>query len=194
MLALEFVQGDELGWTAASNLSDGCGEFYTGAAWADQKGPNACWQHGNYIGQKVLVNIVGTGGEMEQITAEALEPYLRLVASAAESNLQIGLESGFRTYAKQKDLYDGYIAKKPGYNLAAKPGKSNHQHGQAFDLNPGGFDGDPVYDWLKVNGPRLGFIRTVNGEHWHWEYLPKEAAELAKHGRFKRTDIPDGPH
>ena len=185
----EFAQGEDLGWTAASNLSDGCAEFYTGASWADQRGPNACWDHGTYIGQKLLVNIVGTGGELEQITVETMGPYFRLVEEAARVNLQIGIESGFRTFAKQKELFDGFKAGKPGFNLAAPPGGSNHQHGQAFDFNTRGFDGHPVYDWLKRNGPRLGFIRTVNKEHWHWEYLPAEAAQLAQHGGFKRAGI-----
>lgn len=186
-----FAQGPELGWTAASNLSQGCAEFYTGAAWADQRGPNACWERGVYKGAKVLVNIVGTGGEMEQITLDSLEPYFRLVNEAAGVNLQIGVESGFRTFAKQKELFDGFIARRPGFNLAAEPGRSNHQHGQAFDLNTHGFDGFPIYDWLKQHGPRLGFIRTVSGEHWHWEYLPDEAAQLAARGRFKRDSVDD---
>lgn len=187
----DFVRGEEIGWTAASNLSDGCAEFYASGAWADQRGPNACWDHGNYIGQKVLANIVGTGGEMEQITLDTMGPYLRMVEEAARENLQVGIESGFRTYAKQKELYDGYIARRPGYNLAAPAGRSNHQHGQAFDLNTRGFDGHPVYDWLKLNGPRHGFIRTVSGEHWHWEYIPEEAAQLAAQGKFKRDGVDD---
>jgi hypothetical protein len=184
-----FTQGEELGWTSASNLADGCAEFYTAQEWADQRGPNACWDHGAFVGQKLLVNIVGTGGEMEQITLETLAPYFRLVEEAAKENLQIGIESGFRTFMKQKELFDGFQAHKPGFNLAAAPGRSNHQHGQAFDLNTRGFDGHPVYDWLKRNGPRLGFIRTVNKEHWHWEYVPAEAAQLAKQGGFKRANV-----
>ncbi len=74
-------------------------------------------------------------------------------------------------------------------NLAARPGRSNHQHGQAFDLNTGGFDGNRIYDWMKKNGPRFGFIRTVNREHWHWEYRPEEAAELAARGEFKLASV-----
>jgi len=68
-------------------------------------------------------------------------------------------------------------------NLAARPSYGVHEHGQGFDLNTGGFDGDPVYDWLKKSGPRLGFIRTVNREHWHWEYRPEDAAGLAAEGK-----------
>jgi hypothetical protein len=184
-----FKQGEEVGWTAASNLSEGCSDAYGSAEWADQQGPNACWRSGKFIGQKLLVNIVGTGGELEQITVESLGAYLKLVEEAAKENLAVGLESGFRTYAKQKALHDGFLAKKPGFNLAARPGTSNHQHGQAFDLNTGGFDGNPVYDWMKKNGPRLGFIRTVNKEHWHWEYMPEEAPAFVKAKKFKLDKV-----
>jgi LAS superfamily LD-carboxypeptidase LdcB len=163
--------------------------MYGSAEWANQRGANACWRHGAFIGQKVLVNIVGTGGELEQITLESLEPYLNLVAEAAKLNLAVGLESGFRTFAKQKALHDGFLARKPGFNLAAAPGNSNHQHGQAFDLNTGGFDGHPIYDWLKQHGPSLGFIRTVNKEHWHWEYMPNEAPAFVKAKKFKLDKV-----
>jgi hypothetical protein len=184
-------RGEELGWTAASNLSEGCAAFYNSPAWSDQQGPNACWDHGKFVGQKLLVNIVGTGGEMEQITYENLDAYFTLINAAAKDNIIIGIESGFRTYAKQKYLYDGYKAKKPGFNLAAAPGRSNHQHGQAFDFNTRGFDGHPVYDWLKQHGPAFGFIRTVKNEHWHWEYRPADAAALAKQGKFKPDSLVD---
>jgi len=185
----ESVIEDELGWTSAANLTAGWSDIFGTAAWTDQTGPNAAWELGKFIGAKVLVNIVGTGGELEQITFDTLAPYLKLKDAAAKKNIVIGLESGFRTFAKQKLLFDGFKAKKPGFNLAAAPGRSNHQNGKAFDLNTRGFDGFPVYDWLKKNGPALGFIRTVNKEHWHWEYRPEEAAVLAKAGRFKTANV-----
>jgi hypothetical protein len=180
---------DELGWTAATNLTAGWSDVFGAAAWTSQTGPNAAWELGKFIGAKVLVNIVGTGGELEQITLDTLEPYLKLIGAAAKKNVIIGLESGFRTFEKQKQLFDGFKAKKPGFNLAAAPGRSNHQNGKAFDLNTRGFDGSPVYDWLKKNGPAFGFIRTVNKEHWHWEYRPADAAVLAKAGQFKTANV-----
>lgn len=173
---------EDLGWTTAANLTAGCSQAFLAAAWSDQKGPNACWQGGNYLGAKLLVNIVGAGSEMEQITFESLAAYLKLREAAAQNHLDLSLESGFRTYQKQAELYRLYKAGRG--NLAAVPGASNHQHGQAFDLNTHGFDGDPMYDWLKKHAPSLGFIRTVNKEHWHWEYLPDLAATLARQGKF----------
>jgi hypothetical protein len=174
---------EELGWTAAANLAEGCAKFFTGPEWIDQKGANACWRLGSYIGTKILVNIVGNGGEMEQITYESVAPYFALRDAALEANLLLAVESGFRTYRHQEKLYDLFLSGKG--NRAAKPGRSNHQHGQAFDLNTLGYDGTPMYDWLKKNAPKFGFLRTVSGEHWHWEYLPAQAAQIAKNGGFK---------
>lgn len=174
---------EEIGWTSAGNLTEGCTTYFASAGWIDTKGANACWQKGVFLGAKILVNIVGNGGEMEQITLESVAPYFALRDAAAEVNLQLAVESGFRTYQHQNQLYNLYLKGKG--NLAAKPGRSNHQHGQAFDLNTLGFDGTPMYDWLKKNAPKFGFLRTVNKEHWHWEYLPKEAAQAVKNGTFK---------
>ena len=174
--------GEEIGWTASSNLVDGC---------SDLRAPTACWRHGKFIGHKALVDIVGTGGEMEQITEDTLEPYLALIEEAAFHNLSIGIESGFRTHRKQQELYEGWRARRPGFNRAAEPGMSNHQHGQALDLNTRGFDGNPIYDWMKKHGPQLGFVRTVSREHWHWEYRPDDAHQLAKTNKYKLPNVID---
>ncbi|MBC7911352.1 MAG: D-alanyl-D-alanine carboxypeptidase family protein [Pyrinomonadaceae bacterium] len=126
---------------------------------------------------------------MEQITLDSLDAYLKLKDEALQDNINLAIESAFRTFARQANLRRLFEAGKG--NPAAKPGRSDHQHGQAFDLNThhDKFDGDPIYDWLKMNGPRLGFIRTVSGEPWHWEYVPAEAKTLAELGRFKRSGI-----
>ncbi len=180
---------ERIGWTAASNLTEGWSPVFTTDAWTDDTGPNACWRDGSFIGAKLLVDIVGTGGQMEQITFDSMGPYLRLVAAAARTNVTIAVNSGFRTFGSQKRLHDLFLAGMG--DLAAPPGGSNHQHGQAFDLNTTGFDGTTVYDWLKRRGPKLGFIRTVGGEHWHWEYRPDDAARLAAGGTFKLEHVVD---
>ena len=195
---LEIADGNavvsaEIGWTRTANLRDGCADFYFSDDWTNQKGPNACWDHGSYIGAKLLVNIVGFGGEMEQVTFDSLAPYLAMMKAAEdEANLQISINSAFRTFQRQANLYALYKAGKG--NLAAVPGRSNHQHGQAFDLNTrhNVFDGsDKVYEWLKRNAPKHGFVRAVSNESWHWEYRPAIAAQLAA-GQFMMPGIHDG--
>ena len=182
----QLTLGAEIGWTAASNLTEGCSQVFFTPAWKDEKGANACWQKGAYIGARVLVEIVGVGGESEQITLASLAPYLKLKDAAAVKNLTLGIESAFRTFARQAALYQLFLAGQG--NLAAKPGASNHQHGQAFDLNTRGFD-TPLYLWMTKNAPKLGFIRTVPKEHWHWEHRPTEAAALAAQGKFKLPGV-----
>jgi hypothetical protein len=182
--------GEEIGWTKATNLKDGCADLYFSAAWKDDQGPNGCWRQGSPIGQKLLVNIAGSGAQMEQITLDSLEPYLRLKAAAEEDNIPLSIISAFRTYAHQVELWNLYQSGEG--HKAAEPGSSHHQHGQAFDLNTleNVFNGtDRIYEWLKHNAPQHGFIRTVSNESWHWEYRPAEAATLAAQGKFKLSGV-----
>jgi hypothetical protein len=180
------------GWTSSRNLR---GKFVNETlgerppANDDQKGDNAAWEAGSFIGQKTLVAIVAVDLQVKRIMLETAKAYLDLVADARTAGVTVALTSGFRTFAEQTFLFDGFSAHKPGFNTAAVPGRSNHQHGRAFDIAVSGFDGDPVYDWLKRNAPRLGFIRTVNKEPWHWEFRPEQAAALAANGRFKADGV-----
>lgn len=189
----QMVPGEEIGWTRASNLRDGCSDGFFTSEWSDQKGPNACWDKGSYIGAKVLVNIIGFGGEMEQVTIDSLDAYMKMKDAAEDQdNITISINSAFRTFERQADLFRRFKAGTG--NKAAPPGASNHQHGQAFDLNTrhNVFNGtDKVYEWLKRNAPRHGFVRTVSNESWHWEYRPKDAARLAP-GQFMLPGISDG--
>lgn len=186
----QIVTAEEIGWTRDVNLADGWSEEYQQSSFGDHEGRNAAWRGGNFIGQRVLVDIIGTGGQSENVTLAGLEAYMRLKeALAANDNITLGIESGFRSMPRQKVLFD--LFKHHGGNRAAVPGTSNHQHGQAFDLNTTDkiFDksnpSDPVYRALKKNGPSLGFTRTVSNEPWHWEFRPAEASE---HG-FKMPGV-----
>jgi D-alanyl-D-alanine carboxypeptidase len=182
----QMIAEDEIGWTKTLNLADGWSAEYAGDSFADQQGPNAAWRGGEFIGQKVLVDIVGTGGQQENVTLAGLEPYRKLTDALGENeNILLSIESGFRSFPRQVKLRELFEAHHG--NLAAKPGFSNHQHGQAFDLNTTDklFDDDPIYRALKKHGPPLGFIRTVSDEPWHWEFRPADAAE---HG-FKMPGV-----
>lgn len=163
-------------WTAVANLAPG---------WANYKGNYAAWRSstssktkGDYIGQIDLVRIIGAGAEpgtarVLSIAASTLEPYSALVAAAAASGHAIRLRAGFRTYAEQEELWNSYRNGKAA--KTARPGRSSHQSGLAFDLDTESFT-SPLYRWLVENAPRFGFIRTVGREHGHWEYRPEAAA------------------
>ena len=185
-----YVLAENFGWTAASNLKGGFLNHTLSESLPeneDQKGSHAAWDGGRFLKQLTLINIVGADNQVKQVSEENIDHYLALVRAAEdEASIQLPLKSGFRAYPKQEYLYNGYKRGLPGFNLAAKPGFSNHQDGFAFDFAISGYEGNPRYDWLKKNGPRFGFVRTVSGEPWHWEYRPEAARSGFKTNRVLR--------
>lgn len=183
-----FVNADGFGWTSSKNLKNKfLNETLATFEPADdnQKGANAAWDNGKFLKQLALVQIVGADGQFKFISQDIADEYLALVNAAEKDGVLLALRSGFRTYPKQEMLHNGFIKKLPGFNLAAKPGFSNHQDGFAYDFTISGYEGNALYDWLKAHGPAHGFVRTVNKEPWHWEYRP----EVAKTGAFKTSKV-----
>src|SRR5437899_1951422 len=114
-------------------------------------------------GEKTKLKIVSCGNsEAEVHTAIAF----RAMARAAEkAGVDLRIRSGFRSHAKQKELYKDYV--KGRGHLAARPGFSNHESGRALDIYITDYR---VLEWLGKHGAEYGFHRTVPGEAWHWEY------------------------
>ncbi|MEO9779013.1 MAG: M15 family metallopeptidase [Paracoccaceae bacterium] len=175
------VSGRHFGWTATTNFQGAFRNVTLGKidpeSGAGRYAETAAWSRGDYVGQVALVKIVDAGLELENLTQDTIEPYFAMVQAAAADSIVIVINSGFRTYAAQKYLYDNWKKGVTGFNLAAKPGHSNHQNGTALDIPVSGGPGLPVYDWLAVHATSFGFVRTVKSEYWHWEYRPSDAAE-----------------
>lgn len=146
-------------------------------------------------GAAVNINIAGAFLDMQTAAAKDgvkisinsgfRSPYDSINASAA-SGYKNGKKVGKSTASasSQKYLYDGWLAKKPGFNKAAEPGKSNHGNGIALDLSAGGKSSgrfinvnEKVYEWLVKNSWRYGFVRTVAVEEWHFDYRPDVSAK-----------------
>lgn len=109
----------------------------------------------------IVVTMVD-GKPVETRTASAFE---RMRAAAARAGLTLRVVSGFRTMEHQRALYAAFRAGRG--NLAALPGHSNHQGGNALDLN---VRGAGVLRWLDAHAREFGFRRTVARESWHWEF------------------------
>lgn len=189
--AASALDGSAIGWTSTRNLQGRFVNETLGSlpppANPNRFGPNAAWSKGSYIGQVTLVQIVDATLDIEHIALDTLGPYMALVEAARSDGVAIMINSAFRSYPEQKMLYEGYKKGLAGFNKAAPPGASNHQNGVAFDIPVAGGAGNPAYDWLAGNATRFGFVRTVSGEPWHWEYAPAKA-EAARQAR--RHKIP----
>ncbi|KAI8838359.1 hedgehog signaling/DD-peptidase zinc-binding domain-containing protein [Chytridium lagenaria] len=89
---------------------------------------------------------------------------------ASSDGINIRINSGFRTNAKQAELFSCFQTKACNNgNLAARPGFSNHQNGIALDIN---VVDNAVFRWLSDNAAKFGFVRTVTSEPHHWELRP----------------------
>lgn len=119
------------------------------------------------------------------VTNKVAGPYLELKKAAEADGILLRLNSGFRANeditmpdgtvkAGQDQLYAKYLK---GGNLAAEPGYSNHQNGSALDID---VSDSITYKWLVQNAIKKGFIRSVQSEAWHWEFIPDASSIYAK--------------
>lgn len=138
------------------------------------------------------------GNESMQLRANTTDALEEMVTAAHKDGIELMLSSGFRSYAYQESLYNGYV-KSQGQAVAdtqsARPGYSEHQTGLAVDLRTINgtcelqkcFGDLPEGKWLADNAYKYGFIiRYSNGskptvgyeyEPWHVRYIGKSAAE-----------------
>jgi len=136
-------------------------------------------------------------GLSSNVTNKANEMF---AAAKKEKGYNLKIQSGFRSYATQKRLYNNYVSsrgKSAADTFSARPGHSEHQSGLAFDVceNSGkykdacinsNFDSTEEAKWLSDNSYKYGFIlRYPSGktnetgykyESWHFRYVGVELA------------------
>lgn len=126
------------------------------------------------------------------VDPEAQSALDEMSAAASEDGISLWVQSGFRSYSYQSQLYENYAAQ-DGYaeadRYSARPGHSEHQTGLAFDLNSlsTSFGETAEGKWLAANCWKYGFIirypqgkESVTGymyEPWHVRYLGKDTAK-----------------
>jgi hypothetical protein len=117
-----------------------------------------------------------------RVSSSVAKRWKTLYTAAKKANITLVADSSFRSMEKQRELYNCYVSKRcNGGNYASKPGFSNHQMGEAIDIdivpnrtdpslttcrnNPGKY---PVFQWLNRIGPYQGIHAAVPSECWHW--------------------------
>jgi D-alanyl-D-alanine carboxypeptidase len=127
--------------------------------------------------------------QLRSTTAKALES---MFAVAKTDNINLMISSGYRSYTYQVSLYGSYVSsmgQARADTQSARPGFSEHQTGQALDIEPTSrkcevaqcFADTPEGKWLVANAYRYGFILrytpadvAVTGyesEPWHYRYV-----------------------
>jgi D-alanyl-D-alanine carboxypeptidase len=215
--------GDDLAVIAAI----GGGEAFrtaaasTGSACLDLHGAGRLWVVANKLhpldpidhwptpqAQPQDIRVVSGGGWLRADAADALDA---LAAASVDAGAgRLGVDSAFRPYAYQVELYNGYVSSR-GQEAAdlrsARPGHSEHQTGLAVDVVACGSSGCTSHDgfrgttqalWLEDNAWRYGFIvryedgqTPVTGyawEPWHLRYIGVELAAAYRDGGYRTLE------
>ena len=109
--------------------------------------------------------VINTRGDI--LSVEAAEAFARMERDAG---FPILINSAYRTNAHQQYLFDLNAERKrkgQKYVTVAPPGRSYHQSGRAIDVTRG-----RSRNFVRDNGERFKFYRTVPSESWHFEYRP----------------------
>lgn len=130
--------------------------------------------------------------QMREVAADALE---ELFAAAEEDGFDLVAASGYRSFDRQKDIYERNVAeygKEKTDTFSAQPGTSEHQTGLAMDVTSAqvafqleqSFGETSEGEWLAENAHEHGFIiRYLEGsqgitgymyEPWHLRYVGKD--------------------
>ena len=140
-------------------------------------------------------NLVDTGIPFDALPGDpkrllekkAAQAALALFSRGRQENISLYGISGYRSFARQKELFTGspYVA---------APGTSEHQSGLALDVScpaihmelTEAFDQTPEYAWLLRYAPLYGFIlrypankisiTKIPYEPWHIRYVTKPLA------------------
>jgi putative chitinase len=102
------------------------------------------------------------------------------------------INSGYRSSAQQQPLWDAAVAKygpEMASKYAAKPGRSPHNMGMAFDVNSS--DGN----FLEKSGllKAYGFTRPLGNEKWHVEPILNNRLQMANEiNNVKLVTAPKG--
>ncbi|MDU9693569.1 NlpC/P60 family protein [Priestia aryabhattai] len=102
-----------------------------------------------------------SGVNLDKVNPELL---IRISAVAKHYGKKITINSGYRTFEKQKELYDAYHSGRSSVE-AAKPGNSRHNYGLAIDVD------DWVQQLSEADIKKFGLHKPVSSENWHVEPL-----------------------
>jgi D-alanyl-D-alanine carboxypeptidase len=150
---------------------------------------------------------------MRKEAAGALE---KLFARAESEGIELRAVSGYRSYARQKVIYDTNVrnrGEKEASRVSSAPGNSEHQTGLTIDISTPSvgnaldesFGQTTEGKWLAEHAPEYGFvIRYLEGaedktgyvyEPWHIRYVGTDlapdlaASELTVEEYFDETNI-----
>lgn len=153
----------------------------------------------NYIPDDLIIindnndKLLNSSPQKNMIRKIAYNDFIQFQKHAKINNIFIIVDSGYRSYMFQKELFD-YYKNELGdlvYKRVALEGCSEHQTGLAIDLaftdGTEFNENDKRVKWLEKNSYKYGFILRYplgkenitgyNYEPWHFRYVGKSLAK-----------------
>jgi D-alanyl-D-alanine carboxypeptidase len=136
-----------------------------------------------------------------QMRKEAAEALTKMFDAASRDGITLSANSGYRSYAEQKTIYDQHVqsmGEAKANAISSKPGESEHQTGLAVDLTCDEMEGDLQQTfvdtdegkWVAAHAQDYGYIvrfpkgaEKITGyeyEPWHLRYLGVDLAKKVK--------------
>jgi hypothetical protein len=140
---------------------------------------------GNLIRKDGGGSVSGTQG----LTADFSQRLTQMILDARAQGIDLGVGSGYRSYEKQKRLWEQALKKYGSPEKARKwvapPGGSFHNKGLAVDLNANGqFLGkdanSKATEWAHANAKKYGLHFRMGHEPWHIEPIEKTKSNSEK--------------
>lgn len=140
---------------------------------------------GNLIRKQPGGSVSGTQG----LTADFSQRLTQFILDAKAQGIDLGIGSGYRSYEKQKRLWEQALKKYGSPEKARKwvapPGGSFHNKGLAVDLNSNGqFLGkeanSKATEWAHANAKKYGLHFRMGHEPWHIEPIEKTKSSSEK--------------
>ncbi len=141
---------------------------------------------------------IASDNEHYTLRNEAANAIEKMYIDGQDLGYHLALNSGYRSYDDQKDIYDEYVKKygiSSAKRLVALPGTSEHQLGLGMDITSQSvmngtkrvFGDTDEYLWCKENAYKYGLILRypqnktditgITNEPWHFRYVGKKIAK-----------------
>ncbi|MBA2875401.1 M15 family metallopeptidase [Thermaerobacillus caldiproteolyticus] len=159
----------------------------------------ATYKPADLVVPRVQFSFAEKNVDKRYMRAEAAKALEQLFAAAHQAGIELVAASGYRSYERQKALFDEEVKKggrEEAVHAVAIPGQSEHQTGLAMDITSPSvnnalttaFGDTKEGKWVALHAHEYGFIirypkgkEAVTGyqyEPWHLRYVGKKAAKV----------------
>lgn len=145
--------------------------------------------YGHSVGNLIRKDDGGSVSGTQGLTADFSQRLTQMILDARAQGIDLGVGSGYRSYEKQKRLWEQALKKYGSPEKARKwvapPGGSFHNKGLAVDLNANGqFLGkdanSKATEWAHANAKKYGLHFRMGHEPWHIEPIEKTKSNSEK--------------